>query len=145
MYWSFSFSGCTNHPAPGEKFCKEHVQHTSPVITPDKISRESLTALNDQHSSREKFLMTGLERDNIFVVEGVWFKTLTSFHFWAPNLVMQPIVQKALKILLLVVAGDHNVKVSKADFLFKIKTNNRAFFWKRPSCHHFISYILQVF
>ena len=58
----FEFSGCTNHPAPGERFCKFHQNHKSPVLTPNQISKESLES--------EKFLMTGLERDNIFVVEG---------------------------------------------------------------------------
>ena len=45
-------------------------------MTPDQMSRESLNQLNNQHSNREKFLMTGLERDNIFVVEGVIFALL---------------------------------------------------------------------
>ena len=47
-----------------------HHDHKSPVLTPNQISKESLASLNGQQSSREKFLMTGLERDNIFVVEG---------------------------------------------------------------------------
>ena len=59
--------GCTNHPAPGQKFCSIHEQHTSPVMTPDQMWKESLHALNLQHS---KFIMSGLERDNIFIVEG---------------------------------------------------------------------------
>ena len=66
----FEFSGCTNHPAPGEWFCKFHQNHKSPVLTPNQISKESLASLNSQQSNREKFLMTGLDRDNIFVVEG---------------------------------------------------------------------------
>ena len=64
------YLGCTNHPAPGERFCSFHVHHKSPALSPNQISKESLASLNGQQSSREKFLMTGLERDNIFVVEG---------------------------------------------------------------------------
>ena len=64
------FKGCTNHPAPGERFCSAHKDHKSPAVTPDKISRESLDKLNKQHSNIEKFLSTGLDRDNIFFVEG---------------------------------------------------------------------------
>ena len=62
--------GCTNHPAPGQKFCQNHEGHTSPVLTPTQLSAESLKALNSQHTNRERFLMTGLERDNIFIIEG---------------------------------------------------------------------------
>ena len=43
--------GCTNHPAPGQKFCPEHQDHKSPVVTPDQMSKESLNLLNNQHSS----------------------------------------------------------------------------------------------
>ena len=64
-------TGCTSHPAPGEKFCKVHKNHSSPALSPDQISQESLKQLNSQHSSREKFMNTGMERDNIFVLEGI--------------------------------------------------------------------------
>ena len=76
LHFQNSITGCTNHPAPGQKFCTTHQNHESPVVTPDQMSRESLNQLNNQHSNREKFLMTGLERDNIFVVEGVIFALL---------------------------------------------------------------------
>ena len=66
-------TGCTLHPAPGEKFCKLHKNHSSPALSPalspDQISQESLKNLNRQHTNREKFINTGRERDNIFVVE----------------------------------------------------------------------------
>ena len=42
------------------------------MLTPNQLSKESLASLNQEHSNREKFLMTGLERDNIFVVEGLF-------------------------------------------------------------------------
>ena len=56
---------------PGQRFCSLHKQHNSPALTPNQLSKESLASLNQEHSNREKFLMTGLERDNIFVVEGL--------------------------------------------------------------------------
>ena len=65
------FLGCINHPAPGERFCSLHKEHKSPVLTPNQISKESLETLNNEHSSQEKFWMTGLERDNVFVIEGL--------------------------------------------------------------------------
>ena len=68
-------TGCTNHPAPGEKFCPHHHDHKSPVMCPDQLSRESLESLNGQHSNRENFMSTNMERDNIFVVEGNIVKT----------------------------------------------------------------------
>ena len=64
-------TGCTNHPAPGEKFCQSHHNHKSPALSPDQISKQTLENLNKQHSNREKFLLSGLERDNIFVLEGL--------------------------------------------------------------------------
>ena len=64
-------TGCTNHPAPGEKFCQEHCNHMSPALCPDQLTKESLSDLNSQQSSRERFMNSGLERDNIFVVEGL--------------------------------------------------------------------------
>ena len=67
----YLYPGCTNHPAPGERFCSFHVHHKSPALSPNQISKESLVSLNSQQSNREKFLMSGLERDNIFVVEGI--------------------------------------------------------------------------
>ena len=63
-------TGCTMHPAPGEKFCSTHSGHASPALSPDQISSESLRMLNKQHSNRQKTLETELERDNIFVVKG---------------------------------------------------------------------------
>ena len=63
-------TGCTMHPAPGEKFCSNHSGHTSPALSPGQISSESLSMLNKQHSNRQRFLVTELERDNIFVVKG---------------------------------------------------------------------------
>ena len=63
-------TGCTNHPAPGEKFCSEHKSHASPALCPDQLTKETLSSLNTQQTSRERFMSTGLERDNIFVVEG---------------------------------------------------------------------------
>ena len=59
------------HPAPGQIFCSSHQQQSSPVLTPLQMSRESLKDLNTQQSNREKFMMTGLERDNVFVIEGI--------------------------------------------------------------------------
>ena len=64
-------TGCTNHPAPGEKFCPEHSNHMSPALCPSQLTKESLSDLNSQQSSRERFMSSGLERDNIFVVEGL--------------------------------------------------------------------------
>ena len=64
--------GCTLHPSPGERFCNFHKDHSSPALAPNQLSKDSLAALNNQHTNRENFLMTGLERDNIFVVEGIF-------------------------------------------------------------------------
>ena len=64
-------TGCTNHPAPGEKFCPQHSDHQSPVMCPGQLSKESLENLNGQHTNRENFLSSNMERDNIFVVEGI--------------------------------------------------------------------------
>ena len=63
-------TGCTNHPAPGEKFCPRDHNHKSPVMCPDQLSKESLESLNSQQSNRENFLSINMDRDNIFVVEG---------------------------------------------------------------------------
>ena len=55
-------TGCTIHLASGEKFCKEHMNHRYPALSPDQISKESLKDLNNQHTSQEKFMNTGKEK-----------------------------------------------------------------------------------
>ena len=63
-------TGCTIHPAPGDKFFKAHKNHETPALSPDNLSKDSLKSLNSQHTNRERIMNTGKERDNIFVVEG---------------------------------------------------------------------------
>ena len=35
-------TGCTIHPAPGDKFCKAHKNHESPALSPNNLSKNSL-------------------------------------------------------------------------------------------------------
>ena len=96
-----TLTGCTNHPAPGEKFCSQHKDHLSPALTPDQLTKETLNNLNCQQTSRERFMGSGLERDNIFVVEDLFiykvlhFSTIGSF-----NLVILKKSSKSLKTII---------------------------------------------
>jgi hypothetical protein len=84
-------TGCTNHPAPGEKFCSEHRNHVSPALCPDQLSKESLKNLNCQQTSRERFMSTGLERDNIFVVEGLCFHNIGVY---SSQIIISPLIYR---------------------------------------------------
>ena len=99
----FFHSGCTNHPAPGERFCSYHTNHTSPALTPNQLSKASLSELNQQHTSREKFLSSGLERDNIFVVQGSSFSPF---------------------LLIIIVLGILDEKGKNGEILYQVKWEN---------------------
>ena len=46
-------------------------------MCPGQLSKESLENLNGQHTNRESFLNSNMERDNIFVVEGIFLPKIT--------------------------------------------------------------------
>ena len=59
-------TGCTKHPAPGQKFCSDHKENESLVILPHQLSKESLESLNKQHKAE-----SNLENDMLFVIESI--------------------------------------------------------------------------
>ena len=63
---SEKISGCTKHPAPGNKFCSEHQDYQSPVLLPHQVTKESLEKLNRQHK-----LHSNLEPDILFIIESL--------------------------------------------------------------------------
>ena len=60
------YTGCTKHPAPGQKFCADHKDYQSPVLLPDQLTKESLENLNRQHKNN-----SNLEVDMLFIIESI--------------------------------------------------------------------------
>ena len=60
------YTGCTKHPAPGQKFCGDHKNYPSPVLLPGQLEKESLDILNRQHKQE-----SNLEADMLFIIESI--------------------------------------------------------------------------
>ena len=63
-------TGCTKHPAPGNKFCPEHQGYQSPVLLPSQVSKETRDKLNKQQRMRSE-----LDVDMLFIVESILDKS----------------------------------------------------------------------
>ena len=61
--------GCTSIPQPNKKFCQQHEDGESPVITVGQLASETRRVLRDRRKTMANFKEVG--QDEMFVVESI--------------------------------------------------------------------------
>ena len=62
-------TGCTSIPQPNKKFCQQHEDGESPIVTVDKLSKDSKRVLRDRRKLMANYKEAG--QDDMYVIESI--------------------------------------------------------------------------
>ena len=62
-------TGCTSIPQPNNKFCQQHEDGESPIVTVDKLTTDTKRVLRDRRKSMANYKEVG--RDDMYVIESI--------------------------------------------------------------------------
>ena len=62
-------TGCTSIPQPNKKFCQQHENGESPIVTVDKLTNESKRVLRDRRKMMANYKEAG--QDDMYVIESI--------------------------------------------------------------------------